>query len=272
MKKNLRITFILLSLIALGGCNGYNTLLKSNDYDAKYAAAVKFFDNGSYTKATQLFENLQLYYRGKDLAENINWYYAQCLLKQGSYYNAAYQLNNFTRRYPYSPRAEEAAYQFAYCQYLESPEYSLDQSMTRGAVDALERFAERYPQSVHIPEVNKYLDALHSKLMRKDYEIAVGYYNIEEYHAAYVALNEFLNNYPDSPYREDAMFFVLRSAYEYGVNSRKEKVKERLQVAVNDFDRFATLFSNSKHIKQAQKIYTDSKAILAAIENGTYEE
>ena len=272
MKMNARIVFMAVSLIALCGCKGYGSLLKSTDYAAKYDAAVKYFEEGSYSRATQLLENLQLHYHDKEHAEDVDWYYAQCLVKQGDYYNAAYQLNNFTRRYPYSPRAEEAAYQFAYCQYLESPEYSLDQSMTHGAVEALERFAERYPQSVHLPEVHQYLDRLHAKLMRKDYEIAVGYYNIEEYHAAYVALNEFLNNYPDSPHREDAMFYTLRSAYEYGVNSRKEKVRERLQVAVNDFDRFATLFSNSKYIKQAQKIYTDSKAILAAIENGTYEE
>ncbi|MDY5969576.1 MAG: outer membrane protein assembly factor BamD [Bacteroidales bacterium] len=272
MKKNFSFTLIIMSIMSLGGCNGYNGLLKSNDYDAKYAAAVKYFEEGSYTRATQLFENIQLYYHGKELAEDVNWYYAQCLIKQGSYYSAAYQLNNFMRRYPYSSRAEEAAFQFAHCQYLESPEYSLDQSLTHNAVDALERFSERYPQSVHIPEVNKYLDVLRGKLMRKDYEIAVGYYNIEEYRAAYVALNEFLNNYPDSPLREDAMFYALRSAYEYGANSRKDKVKERLQVAVNDFDRFYALFSDSKYIKQAQKIYSDSKAIIASIEDGTYEE
>lgn len=266
MKRLSHIVVILLSILSLSACHGYNDLLKSTDYDAKYNAAVKYYEEGSYTRANQLFENLQLYYRGKDLAENINWYYSQSLMKQKDYYSASYQLVNFTRRYPYSQHAEEAAYQAAYCQYLESPEYSLDQTLTKGAIQALESFAEHYPSSVYLPQVNNYLDVLHNKLMQKDYEIAVGYYNVEQYHAAYVALNDFLNLYPDSPKREDAMFYILRSGYEYGINSRDDKVKERLQLVVDDFDKFSTTFSKSKYINQAQKIYTNSKAKLAEIE------
>lgn len=266
MKRLSYIAVILLSVLTLTACHGYNDLLKSTDFEAKYKAAVQYYEDGSYTRAGQLFENLQMYYRGKDLAENISWYYSQCLIKQNDYYSASYQLVNFTRRYPYSPHAEEAAFQAAYCQYLESPEYSLDQTLTKGAIQALESFSEHYPNSTHMPEVNDYLDKLHNKLMKKDYEIAVGYYNTEQYHAAYVALNQFLGLYPESPDREDAMFYVLRSGYEYGMNSQEDKMKERLELVISDFDQFATTFKDSKHIAQAQKIYTTVKATLASME------
>ena len=65
------------------------------------------------------------------------------------------------------------------------------------------------------------------------------------------------------------MFYMLSSGYEYGINSTDEKMRERLQLVINDFDRFATLFSNSKYISEAQRIYTKTREALAALETRT---
>lgn len=266
MKRLKTILLFTITCVLLVSCHGYEDLLRSNDYDAKYKAAIEYYDKEDYNRAGRLFENLQMYYRGQDLSEDITWRYAQCLLKQDDHYGAAYQLVNFTRRFPFSKHAEDASYLAAYCQYHESLEYSLDQSQTKGAITAFESFAEHYPNSPHMPQVNEFLDQLRNKLMRKEYEIAYGWYKVEQYHAAYVSLNDFLNHYPESPYREDAMFYILRSGYEFGINSREDKIKERLQLVVNDFDKFATTFTDSKYLTEAQKIYTDSKAKLAELE------
>ena len=266
MKKWWSITTILLTVVLLAGCSNYGKLLKSNDYDAKYAAAMRYYENNSYSKAIQLFENLNLHYRGKENAENIAWYYAQALMKEKDYYTAGYQFQRFTRQYPYSEHAEEAAYLSAICKYQESSPYTLDQTSTKDAIKALEHFAERYPRSIHVPEVNSYLDELREKLLKKEYEIAMGYYKIEAYHAAYISLQTFINQYPESAYREDAMFYMLSAGYEYAANSTEEKIKERMQRVVNDFEKFSTSFSNSSYLSQAQDIYTKSKAALAKME------
>ena len=60
--KNIAIIAVLCFITA--GCTNYDKLLKSNDYEAKYAAAMRYYENNSYSKAIQLFENLTLYYRG----------------------------------------------------------------------------------------------------------------------------------------------------------------------------------------------------------------
>ena len=194
MKKTAISIFIIIAITALSSCNGYDKMLKSTDYDAKFNAAVKYYNEERYSRARQLFENLTLYYRGSEHSEDIAWYYGQCLKEGGFYYTAAYQFKTFTKRFPYSPRTEEAAFQAAYCKYLDSPSYTLDQSSTKEAITEFEQFSERYPQSIHIPEANDYLDKLRDKLMQKDYEIAVGYYNTESYRAAVVALNNLLHH------------------------------------------------------------------------------
>ena len=263
MKIARYILAIAVICLSLQSCSDYDKMLKSTDYDAKFTAAKQYYDEERYTRARQLFENLSLYYRGTEHAEDILWYYAMTQLKSGMYYSAGYQFNLYSRRYPYSERAEEAAFLSAYCNYMESPSYTLDQTMTKNAIAELEQFSQRYPQSIHMPEVNNYLDELNNKLMMKEYEIAYGYYFTESYRAAVVSLNQFLSNYPDSPKREEAMFYIIKSSYEYAINSREDKQKERLQQTVNHFDKFATTFRNSKFLSESQDIYTKCKALLA---------
>ena len=271
MNRLTKYTLIALAFIALCSCSGYDKMLKSTDYDAKYDAAMKYYNEERYSRARQLFENLTLYYRGNEHAEDIAWYYGQCLLKSEFYYTAAYQFKVFTKRYPYSKNAEEALFLSAYCQYMDSPAHTLDQSITKAAITELEQFSDRYPQSTHIPEVNTYLDELRGKLMQKDYEIALGYYNTEAYRAAVVSLNNFLNNYPDSPHREEAMYYIVKSGYIFAINSREDKMKERLQQVINNFDKFAVTFSNSKYMGECQDIYNKCKAELARIEQEKHQ-
>lgn len=263
MTKN--VFLFLATFLLLTACNGVDKILKTNDFEAKYAAAMDFYNNNSYSRAIQVFENLILYYRGKEHAEDILWYYSQALMKEGDFYTAGYQFKRFVRQYPYSDRAEEGLFLAAYCKYQESPEYSLDQTVTKDAVTEFEQYVEKYPQSPHIPEINAYLDELRGKLMRKDYEIAYGYYVIEAYHSAYVSLQDFLIEYPESPMREEATFYLLRSGYEYAINSVPERQRERLGQVVNDFEKMVATFKDSKYLEEARDIYTKTRTALSEL-------
>lgn len=269
MKFGNKIGFFILSITLLTSCDGYEKLAKSNDFNAKYEAAVKYYNEQRYNRAIQLFESLIMHSHDKEHSENIAWYYGMSLKAEGDYYSAGAQFKTFFKRFPYSERAEEALYNAADCKYHESPKYYLDQHLTKEAIQEFESFVDRYPNSVHIPEINTHLDEMRNKLMRKDYEIAYNYYLTENYNAAYVSLNAFLNNYPDSPYKEQAMFYMLASSYEYGINSQESKMKERLQQVINDFDRFASSFSDSKYLNEAQNYYTKAKAAIAKLESTT---
>lgn len=255
--------------LILTSCNGFNKLLNSNDFDAKYTAAMKYYNDNVYSRAAQLFENLTLYYRGKENAENIAWYYGMSLMKEKDYFTAGYQFKRFSKQFPYSDKLEDAVYYSAYCKYMDSPEYNLDQTSTKEAIEEFENFVERWPRSTRIPEVNNYLDEMRKKLVKKDYEIAYGYYYIEEYHAAYESFKRFLNLYPEATMREDAMYYMLESSYRYAINSRSDKMYERLQQVINDFDRFSSSFSNSKRFASAQDIYTKTRAAMAEIQQTT---
>lgn len=267
MKKAKIILGIVAVTMLSVGCNRFNKLLNSNDYDKKYEAAMKYYNNNIYSRAAQLFENLTLYYRGKENAENIAWYYGMSLYKEKDYYTAGYQFKRFARQFPYSDRLEDACFYSAYCKYMDSPEYNLDQSETKESIEEFEAFVEHWPHSTRIPEVNNCLDEMRNKLIRKSYEISYGYYFIEEYHAAYESFKQFLSLYPEAKQREDAMYYMLESSYLYAINSREDKMYERLQQVVNDFDKFSSSFGDSKRLADAQDIYTKTRAKMAEIKN-----
>ena len=176
MKTALKIAIIAATALILTSCGNVEKLLKGNDFEAQYTAAMDYYNQKNYTKAIQLFENLIMHYHDKTHAEDISWYYGMCLMGEQDYYSAGYQFKNFFKRFPYSERAEEALYQAATCKYNESPEYFLDQRLTKEAIQEYESYVDRYPTSVHIPEINARLDELRGKLMQKDYEIFYGYY------------------------------------------------------------------------------------------------
>lgn len=267
MRKRLHFLLLITFATVLSSCSSYNKLIKSNDYNAKYEAAVKYYNEENYFKATQLFENLSLYYRGRNNAEVVALYYGKSLLGMKDYYSAGYQFELFYRQFPYSENAEEALYLSAYCKYLESPSYSLDQKLTKEAIRNFNLYLERYPNSTRVDNVNKYIDELRAKLIKKSYETAYNYYKTSSFLSAHVALNEFLYQYPESVYREDAMYYLIKSGYEYAKNSITEKQLPRYQQLINDIDKFIVYFDQSGYKKDVQKIYEKSKSEIALLEN-----
>lgn len=253
--RNLSLIAILICLI-LTSCAGskHKKLLKSNDHEAKYEAAVKAFNQKDYFHSTQLFENLLLYYRGRDKAESVNLYYAKSLLGSGDYYGAGYQFENFVRWFPFSKDAQEALFQAAYCKYLESPTYSLDQTLTKESLQQFQSFIDKYPFSPKVKEANKYMDILRDKLIRKDYENAYNYYKTGNYQSAQASLKTFLNTYPDAKYREDAMYYIILAGYKFADNSISDKKQERFQSVINEFQKFEALYPESTKLSELKKI------------------
>jgi outer membrane protein assembly factor BamD len=264
MKKGV---YLLCAVVLLASCatRNHNRLLKSDDQEAKYEAAMKAYERGDYMHANQLFENLLLYSRGRDMAEKVNLYYAKSLLGGEDYYSAGYQFESFVKWFPYSKYAEEALFQAAFCKYLEAPDYTLDQTLTKQSIDAFQEYVEKYPNSERVAEANKLMDELREKLIEKDFYNAYNYYKTMQYQAAQVSFKNFLNDYPDlSEKRESAMYYIVLAGYEYACNSVESKLKERYESVIMDYERYSVVFSNmkdDKKRKELEKIYNDSKKI-----------
>lgn len=241
-------------LIAVS-CSEFKKVQKSTNISKKYTMAVEYYQKEDYHRAMQLLDELLIYYRGNDTSEKINYYYAYCYYGTADYIQAGYYFLKFTTMFPASQYSEECLYMSAYCTYLYSPVYSLDQTMSYDAIRQLQLFIDQYPNSKRVEDCNKLIDELRAKLERKSFEIAKLYYNIESYKASVVAFKNLLKDFPDTQYREEAYFFIVKSSYQYAINSIENKKAERLNMAIDAYNTFLAIYPESKYGKDVKILY-----------------
>ena len=242
--KKIIILFAFVTLFT--SCNQYQKALKSEDVAVKFAEASKQYETGKYSKAIRLFEQIAPAYKGKPSAEKMFYMYAQALYKTKQYYLAAYQFESFASSYPKSEKMEEASFLGAKCFSKLSPVYSLDQVDTYKAIDKLQTFIDRYPNSELMPDANLIAKELREKLEKKAFEIAKQYNTISDFKSAMVAFDNFIINYPGTPYKEKALFYKFDSAYRLAINSIPAKMEDRLLDAKNVYNTLIKQYSNTE--------------------------
>ena len=254
MKK---IISLLLLVAIFSSCNEYQKALKSEDVAVKFEMATKLYDSGKYTKAIRIFEQIAPAYRGKPQAEKLFYMFAQSYYKTKQYYLAGYQLENFVASYPKSEKREEAAFFAAECFYKLSPEYSLDQTDTNKALDKMQRFIDIYPESQFLPQANVYVKELREKLEKKAFEIAKQYNTISDFKGALKAFENFLADYPGTPFKEQALFYRFDSAYKLAINSVESKKQERLTYAKNTYSNLIKHNAQTEYKDKADKMLAE---------------
>jgi outer membrane protein assembly factor BamD len=257
---------ILLGVILLAGCGKHQKLMKSTDNEAKYAAAMDYYQEKDYYRALQLFQQLVNFYQGTEKAEKLQFYYAYCYYYQEDNVLASYYFKRFVNNYPRSPLAEEAMYMNAYCYFLDSPVSSLDQENTYTAIKELQLFINLYPNSARVSEATDLIDQLRAKLQRKDLDIAKLYLKMKQYEAAIYSYKNVLKDYPDTEYKEEILYSILRSNFYFAQNSIPSKQAERYQSALDSYNELVFEFPDTKYMKDAKAM---NRTIMTKIGDGT---
>jgi outer membrane protein assembly factor BamD len=258
MFKKVKILVTLaLAIFLATSCSEYDKVLKEGSSKEKYDLAQKYYEEGKYERSINLFEKAKISYKGTPQAERITYFLAEANFNVRDYLLAAYYYETFVKSYPESSKLEEAWYKKAYCYYLDSPKYSLDQSNTKEAIKEMQKFINTFPSSEKLGEANGIIQELILKLERKEFEIAVQYMKLEDYQAADIAFGNFLNDYPGSKYREEAYFLKFKSLYLYAKNSFYVKQKERFTNAKTAFLLYEKKFPESKDLEEARKYFEE---------------
>ncbi|MFN0031437.1 MAG: outer membrane protein assembly factor BamD [Flavobacteriales bacterium] len=246
-------------LMAIGAsCSEYNKILKSTDVELKYTKALEYYNDDKCYKALPLLEELIGLSRGTQRAEDIYYYYAKTQYCLEDYYLANYYFKSFSKTFSNSQRAEECLFQAAMCSFQLSPNYTLDQTDTRNAIDEYQLFLDQYPTSALKDSANKMIALLNAKIERKTFETSALYAQTQKHKAAVQALLQFTKDYPDSKYKEEALYLMVKSQYEYAIGSIAKLQLERLRATNESYLTFAAAFPESKWLREAQTYYEKS--------------
>lgn len=255
MKQKIVILVTILILTLVSSCGEYQKMLKSTDVRQKYEYAEQLYKKGDYKRSARIFEDVVPSYLGKPQGERVLYMYADALYRQGLYMLAGYQFEKFTVRYPNSQRAEEAFFFRGKSLYHQIPyTYSVDQTETQNALEVLQTFVDRYPNSSHMEEANELIMSLVKRLQQKSFEIAKNYYTIRDYQAAVKAIDNFIADNPGTEFKEDAFWVKLQASYQLADNSVEYKKQARLKAAQEAYQALIKSFPNTKYRKKADAI------------------
>ncbi|GGK66267.1 outer membrane protein assembly factor BamD [Rufibacter glacialis] len=263
-KRHLSYLPILLIVLLLGACGQYNKILKSDDVDKKYAAALSYYEKEDYDKAGALLEDLMPLLKGRSEYERANFLYAYTKYHQHLYLESSFHFTSFGQTFPRSQFAEEAAFMNAKSLSNESPSVNLDQQSTAQAMAALQEFMRRYPQSKYMADANKIYDELSRKIEVKAFDVARQYYKLtnydpQYYKAAVVALENFRKSFPSSIYNEEAAYLRIDAQYNYARESIESKQKDRYLDVISMYQTFVDTYPKSKFLRNAEGLYESSR-------------
>ena len=260
MKKNLNLIVALLSAAILSGCGEYNKVLKSTDYNYKYEYAKRAFEEGKYTQAYTILEDIVTVFKGTDKAEEslfllgMSYYENKDYLSSGSYFRTYYQ------HYPKGKYAELARFYCGYGYYLDSPETQLDQTGTVKAIEELQNFLEFFPKSDKVSIAQNAIFELQDKLVKKELENATLYYNLgnfmgNNYESAVIVAKNALKDYPYSKYKEQLELLILKSRFQEANQSTDEKKEDRFRVVIDEYYSLINDFPESDNRNEADNIF-----------------
>jgi len=266
MMKYFPVT-IMIAILFVSCKTEFEKVRTSNDPETTYKAANQYYESENYLNAQVLYEIAIPYYRGKEEAEDLYFKFAYTYYHLGDYILASHYFKNFAKSFYASPNREEAEFMEAYSKYKLSPNYKLDQSYSGAAIDALQNFINKYPESEKVAECNTLIDDIRAKLELKAFTEAKLYYDLKNYNSAITSAENMLIDFPDTKRGEEVRFLILQASYNWAKNSVFEKKEERLKDCIKKHAAFTKKYRASEYKKEATKILEDSEKELKFIEN-----
>lgn len=237
-------------------------IIKSDDADLIYSEGLKYYGREKWKQSSELFDACQAYYVGDVREDSIAFFSARSKFKNRDYADATSQLDEFRRKFGRSIFIEDAEAMLAMCHYYLSPDPTRDQSITSEAIIAFSEFIERYPNSKRVEAFSNLITELTERLKKKAYLNAYTYFKIQRYKSAVVALRNALKQYPDTPYREDILYFIAVSNYRLAHNSISDKQGERYLDVLDSYYSFINEFPESKRRKELERYIKEAKDYL----------
>lgn len=248
------------TFVVFCSCGEYSKILKSSDVDEKYEYAQVYYNQGKYTRAITLLEDVVPMYRGTEDAENALYLLAMSHFNLKDYLSAGEYFLRYCNTYPRGEKAMECRFNLAYGDYKDSPDARLDQDITNKAIKELDSFVDMYPRTELADSATAMRYELVDKLCYKEYVSAklyldLGTYMGNNYEAAVITARNAQRDYPYTKYREDLGYIIFKARYEAAEFSIDEKREDRLREAYDEYYTFSNEFPDGKYTKEVNKMF-----------------
>ena len=211
------------------------------------------FREEDYLEAIEDFKVVTLQYQGSRVADDAQFYMAECRFKREEYVLASYEYDVLIRTMPTSEFISRSRYRKALCYYNLSPKSYLDQDYSKKAIDEFQSFLEYHPTDSLASEAEGHIAELNAKLAKKDYDNGITYMKMDYYRAAAYYFDLVIEKYHDTPFAEPAHLKKAEALFQ----------RKKYQDANLELDRFFSRYPESALKSDAEKLRADIKDQLS---------
>lgn len=250
MKKTL---FLFLAISIFWGCSSsFDTT--DLDPEERLNYVKKLYDDEDYEEAASEFQAIILQYPGNVIVDDAQYYLGMTRFHRGEYIMGAYEFSKLIKNMPASEFIASAQYMLAECYYELSPDFNLDQTYTKKAIEEFQVFIDFFPLNEKVFEAEKKITELYLKLARKEYEIAKIYNKLEYYNASLKYYDTVTEVYHDTEYAPLALYDKIIILVD----------RKRDDEALNESRKFLEKYPTHKYFKDIDKIKSSLEAKLTA--------
>lgn len=203
--------FILLIIFTIGLWNcssSIDTTTLTAEEHLQYAKNL--MTDADYEEAIREFQSILLQYAGSAVNDDAQYFLAFTYYKREQYLLAAYEFSKLIRDIPTSEFVQDAQFMLADSYYQLSPNYQLEQSYTKKALEEFQAFIEFFPTHPKVAEAEKKISELYAKYAEKDYNSAIIYEKMEYYIAAMKYFKMVKDTYHDTKYAPLAHYHLIK--------------------------------------------------------------
>lgn len=248
MKKS--ILLILLSILLWNCSSSVDTTTLTAEQHLEYAKQL--MSDEDYEVAVMEFQSILLQYAGSSVNDDAQYFIAFTYYKREQYLLAAYEFSKLIRDIPTSEFVQDAQFMLGESYYQLSPNYQLEQSYSKKAIEEFQAFIEFFPLHPKVEEAERKINELYSKFAEKAFNSARIYEKLEYYNAAISYYKTVKDTYHDSEFAPLAHFRLIELLV----------LKEKNDEALRSIAEFISKYPNDSNIE-------DLKELLEELENSS---
>jgi outer membrane protein assembly factor BamD len=164
------------------------------------------------------------------------------------------EFKEFLTFYPTHARADYAQYKLGMCHFKQMRSPQRDQSESRRAVEELQTFVERYPNSELMSEVQEKLRLARDRVSTAEYQVGYFYFKQRWYPGAIERLRGLAKSDPGFTNRDAVYFHLAESLMKMNMAAE----------ALPYYDRLTKEFETSEYLVRARERLAEFKPIAPA--------
>jgi outer membrane protein assembly factor BamD len=190
--------------------------------EEEFQRAQGYFENRQFDRAIQGFERVIFYHPSSEYVDDAQYWLARSYFQKKDFAQAVIEFDYLIKNFPASSFVEEANFYRAKSYLKQSPGWDRDQTETNEAINYLDEFLTRYPNSEFTNDVKELILTARNQLARKELENGKLYLKLKEPDAAAKYLIFVIETYPETKAEAEAKYLLA------GVYRQKRRTEDAL--------------------------------------------